>query len=225
MPPVTEGIRITDDNISVKSDYNWIAGLDISRTKAIADGVFAFAMTVLVLGLSVPVAVAIVTEHDLWLRLISFEPNLLVYFMSFITLGNFWTGHSVQYTYITKSDRNLNWSSLFFLMFVSLVPFSTALLSQFITFKLAIAVYWINILLLGLLLLFHWQYAWINDFLPRTPDSVQINRAVRDRLIIAELLYGGAALLCFISTYLSIVLLIAIQLNYAVAPRFRHRFS
>jgi uncharacterized membrane protein len=211
--------------LSENSGYNWFAGLDISRTKAIADGVFAFAMTVLVLGLSVPVASSIFSEHDLWLQLVSIGPSLLVYFMSFISLGNFWTGHAVQYTYIKKSDRNLNWFSLFFLMFVSLVPFSTALLSEFITFRLAIAVYWINILLLGLLLLIHWQYAWINNFLPRTPDSEQINRAIRNRLIIAESLYAGAALLCIISTYLSIVLLIAIQLNYAVEPTFKHRFT
>jgi len=206
---------------SETSDYNRIAGLDISRSKAIADGIFAFAMTLLVLGLSVPVYKGVITEHDLWLQLVIIGPELLIYFMSFITLGNFWTGHAVQYTYLNKSDRNLTWLSLFFLLFVSLVPFSTALLSEFITFKLAIAVYWANILLLGLLLLIHWQYAWKNDFLPQTPDRERINKAVRNRLIIAESLYTGAALLCIISNYLSIALLIAIQLYYALAPTFR----
>jgi uncharacterized membrane protein len=205
--------------------YNSFAGLDISRTKAIADGVFAFALTLLVLGLSVPVSTGILEEHQLWLQLTSIGPSLLVYFMSFITLGNFWTGHSVQYTYITKSDRNLTWLSLFFLMFVSLVPFSTALLSDYITFRTAITVYWANILLLGLLLLLHWHYAWKNDFVPRDPVHEEVDKAIRNRLIIAELLYAGAALLSIYSTYLSIVLLIAIQLNYAVAPAFfRQRF-
>ena len=205
------------------SDYNRIAGLDISRSKSIADGVFAFAVTVLVLGLTVPVSREIITEHDLWLQLVVIGPELLVYFMSFITLGNFWTGHAVQYTFISKSDRHLTWLSLFFLLFVSLVPFSTALLSEFITFRLAIAVYWVNILLLGLLLLVHWEYALKNDFVPGTPDHEQIKKAVRTRLIIAESLYAGAALLCIISTFLSIALLIVIQLYYALAPTFRHQ--
>jgi uncharacterized membrane protein len=80
---------------SETSDYNRIAGLDISRSKAIADGIFAFAMTLLVLGLSVPVFRGVNTEHDLWLQLAMIGPELLVYFMSFITLGNFWTGHAV----------------------------------------------------------------------------------------------------------------------------------
>jgi uncharacterized membrane protein len=205
---------------SLISDYNRFAGLDLSRSKAIADGVFAFALTLLVLGLSVPVSTGISGEDQLWLQLVSIGPSLLVYFMSFITLGNFWTGHAVQYTYINKSDRNLTWVSLFFLMFVSLVPFSTALLSKYITFRTAIAVYWANILLLGLLLLLHWHYAWKNDLLTRDPDHEEINTAIRNRLIIAELLYGGAALLSVISTYLSIALLIIIQLNYAMAPSF-----
>jgi uncharacterized membrane protein len=205
---------------SLISDYNRFAGLDLSRSKAIADGVFAFALTLLVLGLSVPVSTGISGEDQLWLQLVSIGPSLLVYFMSFITLGNFWTGHAVQYTYINKSDRNLTWVSLFFLMFVSLVPFSTALLSEYITFRTAIAVYWANILLLGLLLLLHWHYAWKNDFLTQDPDREEINTAIRNRLIIAELLYAGAALLSVISTYLSIALLIIIQLNYAVAPSF-----
>jgi uncharacterized membrane protein len=211
--------------LSETSDYNRIAGLDISRSKAIADGIFAFAMTLLVLGLSVPVFRGVNTEHDLWIQLVIIGPELLVYFMSFITLGNFWTGHAVQYTYLNKSDRNLTWLSLFFLLFVSLVPFSTALLSEFITFKLAIAVYWANILLLGLLLLIHWQYAWKNDFLSHTHDRERINKAIRNRLIIAESLYTGAALLCIISNYLSIALLIAIQLYYALAPTFRNQIS
>jgi uncharacterized membrane protein len=205
---------------SLTSGYNRFAGLDISRSKSIADGVFAFALTLLVLGLSVPVVTGITGEVQLWLQLVSIGPSLLVYFMSFITLGNFWTGHAVQYTYINKSDRNLTWISLFFLMFVSLVPFSTALLSEYITFRTAITVYWVNILLLGLLLLLNWQYAWKNDFLTQDPDREEINKAIRNRLIIAELLYAGAALLSIISTYLSIALLIIIQLNYAVAPSF-----
>jgi uncharacterized membrane protein len=207
------------------SDYNRIAGLDISRSKSIADGIFAFAVTLLVLGLSVPVSRGIVTEHDLWVQLVLIGPELLVYFMSFITLGNFWTGHAVQYTYINKSDRNLTWLSLFFLLFVSLVPFSTALLSQFITFRLAIAVYWANILLLGILLLVHWEYAGKNDFIPGIPDREKIKKTVRNRLIIAESLYACAALLCIISTYLSIALLIVIQLYYALAPTYRHQTS
>ncbi len=208
----------------LRDDYNIFAGQDIQRTKALADGVFSIAMTILVLELSIPFIVNVHTEGDLWSLLLSTLPRLLVYFMSFITLGIFWTGHSLQYTYITQSDRHLNWLSIFFLMFVALIPFSTAFLTEYITFKLTIGVYWLNILILGIFTYIHWQYACKSGFISHEiPDFEKADKALRNRIITAQIFYAIAALLCFISTYLSIAVLIAIQLNYALAPSFRGR--
>lgn len=208
----------------LKDDYNILAGQDIQRIKALADGVSAIAMTILVLELSIPFLETVHSEGDLWTILLSILPRLLVYFMSFITLGIFWTGHSLQYTYITQSDRHLNWISIFFLMFIALIPFSTAFLTEYITFKLAIGVYWFNILLLGLILYIHWQYACKSNFVSHdSPEYEMVNRAMRNRIITAQIFYAFAALLCFISTYLSIAIIIAVQLNYALAPSFRRR--
>ena len=208
----------------LKDDYNTFAGQDIRRTESLADGVFAIAMTILVLELSIPVLGTVHTEWDLWLVLLSIGPRLLLYFMSFMTLGIFWTGHSLQYTYITRSDRHLNWLSLFLLMVITLIPFSTAFLGEYITFKLAVGVYWFNILLFGVATYAHWQYACKSGYIShKIPDFEKVDNSIRNRIITAQIFYALAALLCFISTYLSIAVLIAIQLNYAFAPRFRHR--
>lgn len=208
----------------LKDDYNIFAGQKIQRIEALSDGVFSIAMTLLVLELSIPFLVTIHMEGDLWLLLMSIAPKLLVYFMSFITLGIFWTGQSLQFTYITRSDRHLNWLTIFFLMFVALVPFSTAFLGEYIIFKLAIGVYWFNILLLGLIAYIHWQYACKSNFVSHDdPDYENVNKALRNRIITAQIFYAAAALLCFISTYLSIGIIIAIQLNYALAPSFRRK--
>jgi len=204
----------------LSDEYNIFAGQDIKRIESLSDGVFSIAMTLLVLELSIPFLTAVHTEGDLWLQLLSFGPKLLVYFMSFITLGIFWTGQSLQYTYIHKSNRHLNWLNIFFLMFVALVPFSTAFLSEYIIFKLAIGVYWFNILLLGLIVYIHWQYACKNGFISQDAPE-RVHRAIKNRIITAQILYAAAASLSFISTYLSIALIIAIQLNYALAPSFR----
>jgi uncharacterized membrane protein len=205
-------------------DYNIFAGHDLQRIKALADGVFSIAMTILVLELSIPFLGSVHSEGDLWIVLLQVAPRLLVYFMSFITLGIFWTGHSLQYTFITESDRHLNWISIFFLMFVALIPFSTAFLTEYITFKLAIGVYWLNILILGIFTYVHWQYACKSGSISHEiPDFENTDKSLRNRIITAQIFYAIAALLCFISTYLSIAVLIAIQLNYAFAPRFRHR--
>lgn len=205
----------------LKDDFNIFAGKNIQRVEALSDGIFAIAMTILVLELSIPILGTIHTEGDLWLLVLSIAPKLLVYFMSFITLGLFWIGQTAQYTYIERSDRHLNWLTILSLMFVTLLPFSAALLGEYITFKLAIGIYWLNILLIGLILFIHWQYAYKNGFINQTTETKKVYRALRDRIIIAQILYAVAALLCFISTYLSIVIIIAIQLNFAFAPSFR----
>jgi len=205
----------------LRDDYNIFAGHDLQRTKALADGVFSIAMTILVLELSIPFFGSVHSEGDLFTVLLQVAPRLLVYFMSFITLGIFWTGHSLQYTFIDESDRHLNWISIFFLMFVALIPFTTAFLTEYITFKLAIGVYWLNILILGIFTYIHWQYACKSGFISREiPEKV--DKSLRNRIITAQIFYAIAALMCFISAYLSIVILIAIQLNYALAPSFRH---
>ena len=204
--------------------YNQIAGQKTTRIEAISDGVFAVALTLLVLDIKVPITEAIKTEHDLFNAFCTLTPKFLSYFLSFMTLGIFWTGHSAQYIYIEKSDRHLNWLSLFFLLFVSILPFTTAFLSEYITFKLAVGVYWLNIFALGAMLYIHWGYASAHGFinLPNI-EKASVSKAINRRIVIAQSLYAAGALLCFINNYVSVGVIIVIQLNYAVAFGFRKK--
>jgi uncharacterized membrane protein len=196
--------------------YNQIAGNRIHRIEAISDGVFAVALTLLVLDIKTPVEEAIHTEGELLAVLCKLMPKFLTYFLSFMTLGIFWTGQNAQFAQLDKYDRNLNWMSLFFLMVVSLVPFTTAFLSEHIHFKLSIGLYWLNIFLLGLLLFIHWNYAYRHGY-TSTPEQEKatIDKAVRRRIVIAQSLYAAGALLCFVNIYASIFVIILVQLNYA----------
>lgn len=204
--------------------YNQLAGQKIQRIEAICDGVFAVALTLLVLDVKVPIAAGIRSERDLLIALVGLIPKLSTYFLSFMTLGIFWTGHSVQFQYIEKSDRNLNWISLMYLFFVSTIPFTTAFLNEHIQFKLAIALYWLNIFLLGLILYINWSYAAKHHFLNLDPvEAVVVGRAIKSRIIIAQSLYAAGAILCAINNYLSIVVIICIQLNYAFALVGHHK--
>lgn len=207
-----------------KLGYNQIAGQKVQRIEAISDGVFAIALTLLVLDIKVPVGEGIHTEKELFYSLCGLMPKFLAYFLSFMTLGIFWTGQSAQLRYIERSDRHLNWISLFFLLFVSVLPFTTAFLSEHIHFKVAIGIYWLNVLALGAVLYIHWNYAVKNGYadLPEA-ERPAIDKAIRRRIIIAQGLYACGALLCFINTYLSITVIILIQLNYALAFFFRRR--
>lgn len=204
------------DNLS--KGYDHIAGQKTTRIESISDGVFAVAMTLLVLDIKVPVGKIVETESDLIYVLLPMLPRLLIYLMSFMTLGIFWMGHTTQFGFIHKSDRNLNWISLFFLMMVCLLPFTTALLSEYTGFKIAIWAYWGNILLCGLTLLAHWRYAVKRNFVTLPYEEKQaISKAMHRRIVIAQLLYFIGALLSFISIQMSIGFIILVQLNYALS--------
>ena len=201
--------------------YNLIAGQSVERLAALSDGLFAIAMTLLVLDLRVPVSGAIHTDLDLWHKLVDLVlPRFIPYFMSFLTLGIFWVGQQTQLNRFARSDRNLAWIHLGFLLAVSLMPFSTALLAEFITFRLALVVYWLNVLLLGVVLFGSWRYAW-RAGLVKDDTTVEMSSAVERRIVIAQALYGLGALLCVVSTYVSIAFIVLVQLNYVIAPRIR----
>jgi uncharacterized membrane protein len=199
--------------------YNRVAGQNVDRLAALSDGIFSVAMTLLVLDLRVPTAEAIHSEHDLRRILIALAPRLVVFLMSIMTNGIFWVGQQTQLNYFARSDRNLVWIHIAFLCCVSVTPFSTALLAEFIHYRTALLVYWSNILLLGLTLLWSWTYATrahllVDDLPP------EIHPAVIRRILIAQSLYAVGAALCFFNTYYSIAAIVLVQINYAIAPRF-----
>ena len=204
--------------------YNDLAGKKVQRIEAISDGVFAIALTLLILDIKVPSAEGIHSERDLFDAIYRLSPKFLSYFLSFMTLGIFWTGQTVQYNFIEKSDRDLNWIALFFLLFVSLLPFTTGFLSEHIDFKISIGLYWLNIFLLGLLIYVHWAYAYKHGFVAlASPQKEVVNKAITRRIIVAQSLYAVGSLLCFINNYVSIIFIIAVQLNYALAPFFQRK--
>ena len=204
--------------------YNQIAGSNPERLGALSDGIFAVSMTLLVLALAVPAAADVKEAGGLSPALVHLVPNLVTYFMSFLTLGIFWVGQQTQLSQLERSDRDYTWIMLAFLLFVTLVPFSTGLLAAYYQSRLALVEYWLNILVLGLFILAGAEYAARKGLFPEANRRTIIN-AVRRRVFIAQGLYLLATVLCVIDTRLSIGLIVAIQLNYAIAPRilFLHR--
>lgn len=198
--------------------YNRIAGQSVERLAALSDGIFAVAMTLLVLDLRVPAMDSIHSEHDLWRALVALSPRLVPYVMSFLTLGIFWVGQQTQLNHLTRSDRSLSWIHILFLFWVSITPFTTTLLAEFIAYRLALVVYWLNIALLGWTLYLSWICA---TSLGLVKPDLQGEHAIaiKRRIVVAQSLYALGALLCVFNTYWSIGFIVAIQLFYAVAPR------
>jgi len=141
----------------MSTSYNQIAGQSIERLAALSDGIFAVAMTLLVLDLHTPARETVHTEHDLWHALVAMSPQLITYLLSFVTLGIFWTGQQTQLHHVARGDRHLTWIHIAFLFAVSMMPFSTRLLAEFISYRTALLAYWGNVLLLGSVLHAGWR--------------------------------------------------------------------
>lgn len=198
--------------------YNQIAGQNIERIAALSDGIFAVAMTLLVLDLHAPAAALVHDNADLSRALVALAPKLGVYVMSFLTLGIFWVGQQTQLNFLARADRDLAWLHLMFLFFVTMIPFSTALIGEFIEYRAALLIYWLNILLLGASLFCAWRYS-VRAKLVSEDMPVALHRGVERRIVIAQSLYAFGAVLCVINTYWSLGFIVLVQLNYAIAPK------
>jgi uncharacterized membrane protein len=209
--------------------YHRFAGSSLDRLGALSDGVFAVAMTILVLDLKAP-SVPKRAQQPIWSSgggsehalahglLHDVAPRLVPYLMSFLTLGIFWVGQQTQLQSFTRSNRALTWIHLTFLLAVTLLPFSTGLLAQDTTYRLSVAVYWLNLLALGVVLFVSLRYAEHAEVMSEETTQ-EMRAAMARRIIVYQRLYALAALTCLINTYLAIGLLFALQLNAVIAPR------
>ncbi len=208
-------------HVGMAEPYNRFTGQSLERLTALSDGLFAVAMTLLVLDLRVPVSTAgsAFSEHGLWEALLRLGPSFAAYLLSFTMLGTFWLAQHTLLDIVGRCDRTLTWINLGFLFVVSLLPFSAALLAHYVRLRLGVGVYWLNILLLGAGLEWATRYA-RRALVPG--DALQARSRLatfRRRILLAQTLYAAAALICFLSTLASVIALALVQLWFIVSPR------
>ncbi len=202
--------------------YDQLAGRSVERLAALSDGIFGVAMTLLLLELHVPARDLIHSESELWQALAALAPQLVVYLMSFLTLGIFWVGQQAQLSHLVRSDRHLTWIHLGFLFAITLMPFSTRLLAEFLAFRTALLAYWSNIALLGLLLYAAWRRAQAAKLIdPELAPEHQA--AICKRIVYAQSWYAAGAALCLVATWLSIAVIVCVQLTFVLGWRAKAR--
>lgn len=133
--------------------------LPLSRLDALSDGVFAIAITLLVLEISVPEG----SEEDLLAAVLDQWPSYLAYVISFATVGAIWLAHSVVTEYLHHVDRWFVRINLLLLLLVSFLPFPTRLLAESVdsseAASVATTVYGLTLLGAGLVLSALWRHA------------------------------------------------------------------
>ena len=202
----------------IVGDTNLISGLSKTRIEALTDGIFAIAMTLMVFDIKVP-AVTQMNQLNLRHELIQLWPRFLAYVISFVMLGVYWVGHHNQYHYIRRTDRPFLWINIFFLMGVSLIPFSTGLLGQFPEDRTALGVYGLNLIMVGGFLYAHWSYATREHRLVQRQISSEVVRQAKYRIMIGPVASILAICASFVSTRLSLAIFAFIPLLYLIPGR------
>jgi len=131
-----------------------------ARLEALSDGIFAFAMTLLVIGLSVPDKGTLVSSNTYALQvLIGLYSGFMHYALAFLILGAFWLSQHMQFHSVRTPDKVFIWINLVTLMFVALLPFSSSFSGAFSGVPVGAMVFELNLLLIGMGLSLQWWYA------------------------------------------------------------------
>jgi uncharacterized membrane protein len=132
--------------------------MEKSRIAALVDGIFAVAMTLLVLDLKLPEGTKLSNDTAVWRQLFQLTGRFYTYALSFVVLGTYWIGHHSLFHFVRRVSRGMLWLNLLFLLFITLLPFSTNLLSGHSHLQIPVVVYGINLLLIFIISLLQLLY-------------------------------------------------------------------
>lgn len=189
------------------------AGLGTNRVEALADGIFAVAMTLLVLDVRPP---SPHQELGVW---ISGEwSRLFAYALSFALLGVYWVSHHAHFQYIRRTNRPLLWINIAFFLFISLIPFSASWLAD--SFdpayrsqqEIILIVYALHLMVIAALIALHWWYGSRNLLLTGSKViDARFSEAVYQRVVVSPII-------CLIAIALSFFFPIGSIICYALIP-------
>lgn len=132
--------------------------LDKHRLEALLDGMFAIAMTILVLNIEVPLNIGISGPGALLIALQEMMPTFFNYVISFMILASLWVNENHQFRYIKVTEKTHLWLYLWSLLFIVLIPFSTSLMGDYSGLIVAELFFHLNLLCLGIFSIIKWDY-------------------------------------------------------------------
>jgi uncharacterized membrane protein len=188
------------------------------RLEAFSDGVFAIAITLLVLDIHVPDPS---TTADLAQQLGSQWPSYVAYGVSFLTIGIIWINHHAMLRRIKAIDHEILILNLLLLLCVGLLPFTTALMAAYLKESegetLAAAIYAGSFLLMSVVFAaMNWTILFRKDHLLARPIDAATRRTIITRGVAGLLPYLAAAILAVLSPYVSLAICGAVAAFYAL---------
>jgi uncharacterized membrane protein len=181
---------------------------ETARVEAFSDGIFAIAITLLVLEIQVPSPDLTGHGSTLLQALLGLWPSYLGYLISFVTIGVMWVNHHSMFVLIRRTDRYFLLISVFFLMCIAFLPFPTAVLAEYLSEpkgrRVAVALYSASFVLIALAYNALWWYAvWGGRLLEQDADREAV-RNISRRYMMGPTAYTVSFGLAFINTWASL---------------------
>jgi uncharacterized membrane protein len=175
--------------------------------EALADGIFAIAMTILVLELRIPESTA---AADLWTELVHLAPRFATFVISFVVLGVYWFAHHQTFYFLVRVNRTFVWFSILFFMGAALVPFVASVLGAFYQHPLALSLYGVVLSLLAALGYVIWWYITGDRGLVDEKLDPDLVRKVRTWFAIGPVVSLIAVGFAFVSPFVTLLVYLAL---------------
>lgn len=178
------------------------------RMETFSDGVFAIDITLLTFQLKAPSLKVATSSYNLALALLHQWPSYIAYFISFTTIFIIWLNHHRMYNVIRRSDVRFMFYNGLLLLLVSIVPFTTSLLADYLNtpaHQLSATLYMLLFAGISGTLLAMWNYATNNYRLLKRPAADVRVQAVHTSLLISTITYTVVAGVAFLTPLLSIL--------------------
>lgn len=173
-----------------------------ARIESLTDGIFAFAMTLLVLNLNAPELHGLVTNQELIQQIFALSDRFLIFLLSFFLLALAWGVHHKQFAKITRSDERLMWINMLRLLFVVMIPFSSVLVGSYSDLSAAVFFFCMNIFLLCSVSYLEWKYAVSHDLTENLSNEYEKSANAKNMITVA--IAGVAVILSLFNTNLAL---------------------
>ncbi|MFZ2150006.1 MAG: TMEM175 family protein [Minisyncoccia bacterium] len=181
-----------------------------ARLEQLADGIFAIVMTILVFDIKAPDLVSPNNTRELYFTIKYMLPAFMSYLLSFSLLFTYWRAHHFFVSVYAKNiDRNLTNINAIFFLFITLIPFSTSLLGRYNNNQLAIIIFGIHTIIIGLCLFWIRGYIFKSEHIKNIEVSRQEIHRGTIRIFVPAFFAFLAILLSFINKNLSLGLFTA----------------
>lgn len=194
---------------------------ETARVEAFSDGVFAIAITLLVLGIKVPRPDLTGHGSTLLPGLLRLWPSYLGYLISFVTIGVIWVNHHSMFVLIRRTDRYFLLLSVFFLMCIAFLPFPTAVLAEYLPEpkgrRIAVATYSASLVLISLAFNAIWWYAARWGRLLDEKADLEAVRTISKRYLIGPVAYAVSFALAFVNVWASLAVH-GLLMGYYILP-------